>query len=170
MITLKPLIQIPLKILIANNNGSSLAIRKLDNYVIPKLDEVTREIKIIKKVLFENEMKMKKGVIYFIQGIETKLIKPGYSSKEDWITDRILKQLYPSSPDGFDILFAFEGTMHQENLLHKQFDIFMDHNEWFEPVPEIFRVIELLKESSKIKKVEIKHKRIDKYFIGVYNV
>ncbi len=79
--------------------------------------------------------------IYFIQGIEGGLIKIGYA---EYLNKR-LERIQACSPVRLKILINFHGRSLKEELIHKQFSKYRQHNEWFEPAPEIIEYIESIK-------------------------
>jgi hypothetical protein len=85
------------------------------------------------------------GVVYFIQGSVTKLIKIGLTS------DRVefrLKDLQACSPDQLVLLAVIESTKIKEleKQLHERFKVYRKHGEWFEPATEIISFISTSKQ------------------------
>ena len=97
-----------------------------------------------------NELKTKKGItdgfIYFIQS-ENDLIKIGWTEN---IKKRI-NNLQTNSPFILNMLYFFKGTIEQEGNLHKKFEKYKHHNEWFQTNKEILTYIQNRKEEDKIQ-------------------
>ncbi len=76
--------------------------------------------------------------IYFIQGQETKRIKIGIS------VDPKARLSGLSASEPLTLLKAIPGNAKEEKELHKRFEPFRIHGEWFEPDEELIRFIESL--------------------------
>jgi hypothetical protein len=80
--------------------------------------------------------------VYFIQGVSGGCVKIGYTTN---IQDR-LKTLQTGSPIKLKVLYLIEGaTPEQEKELHKKFNKYHSHGEWFHPHPALLAYIEGLK-------------------------
>lgn len=74
--------------------------------------------------------------VYFIQGCHTKYIKIGIS----YDVERRLKGIQASEPLKL-LAVVKEGGTALEKELHKRFEQFRIHNEWFQPAPELMQYI-----------------------------
>lgn len=98
---------------------------------------------------------LKKGVreaiyyIYFAQGVATKRIKIGHSQ---WLPkEKRLKDIERGGSEDMEELYFFAGTLYDETFLKDLFKPYLVHGtEWFEPVQEIFDMIESIKKSMEI--------------------
>ena len=78
---------------------------------------------------------------YFIQGQATRLIKIGRTCGPPIYR---LREMQTGSPDKLKILVSIHADV--ELACHRYFQDARSHGEWFLPVPELLRYIEILKE------------------------
>ena len=78
------------------------------------------------------------GVVYFIRGVATGLIKIG------WAQDvfKRMRVLQANSPDKLELLGGFLGGVRDEDAIHEKFKDDRSHNEWFRPTPKLLMFIE----------------------------
>ena len=76
--------------------------------------------------------------VYFIQGEKTKLIKIG---KTQNLIDNRFKQIQANSPDVLSFLGGCLESVYTESYLHKVFDEYRVHGEWFQPDKKILEFI-----------------------------
>jgi len=77
-------------------------------------------------------------MIYFIQDEGTFHIKIGYTGGP---AAKRLRELQVASPSGLVLLRAVPGDMDCERELHRRFDRYRVHGEWFQPAPALLRLI-----------------------------
>lgn len=81
------------------------------------------------------------GFVYFIYCKQTERIKIGFS----FSPERRLRDLSRQSPvNDLKLLRVINGTPKDENRLHKKFNEYRHHGEWFEFAPKIMKFIENL--------------------------
>lgn len=79
-------------------------------------------------------------MIYFVQGIQSKLIKIGYT---DTSLESRLKTLQSGSPDILRVIGTAHGSRREEQFLHRLFARYNVYGEWFNPSPELLDYIRL---------------------------
>lgn len=79
------------------------------------------------------------GNIYFLQGLETGLIKIGLSTSD--VEERI-KAIRAMSPDQLRLLRVLPGGHSMEAFFHQTFKQARQHGEWFKPTPELLEFID----------------------------
>lgn len=77
------------------------------------------------------------GFVYFIQGVQTKLIKVGYSAN---VVMR-MKEHQTGSPDILKCICYTYGTFEIENQFHRLLIPFVSHGEWFNLPDQIWNHI-----------------------------
>jgi len=86
-------------------------------------------------------------MIYFIQAVESKRIKIGftngdsYSARKNAAKQR-LNALQVGSPEELTLLFTIEGSQSEEGALHKRFSTHRVRGEWFECRDELRAFVE----------------------------
>ena len=80
--------------------------------------------------------------LYFIQGLQTGLIKIGKT--QDFNVDKRLSSLQTGSPDKLILLKAvqYPAKYNCEKAVHRHFSEFRVHGEWFTPEPELMDFID----------------------------
>lgn len=89
-----------------------------------------------------------RGVVYFVQGISTRMIKIGFSVSVKGCKKRI-DSIKGLSPDKIILLKIMDGGSGVEHGLHRRFAAYKSHNEWFYPCPELVEYIKAATWSSK---------------------
>ena len=83
-------------------------------------------------------------MIYFIRDESTQHIKIGYTAGHG---EKRLRDLQTGCPGQLMLLLHLEGLRQHETAWHKRFASARERGEWFRPVPELRRAIEVVKVS-----------------------
>ena len=108
----------------------------------------------ISKTQREKQRKSTNGYIYFIQSVEGLYIKIGFTMKN---VDRRLRQLQGACPTDLCLIGYLRGTSIEEQNLHKRFQEFNKHGEWFKLSKELIEYIEQSALITRVNLVATKH-------------